>query len=276
MQEYFFLWGLAFLYLVFASIQDLKTTEVSNWLNFSLIGFGLGYRAFYSLVFGEAEFFILGLMGLGVFVGFAYGLYYSKAFGGGDSKLLMGVGTLLPYSSYWDLLFLSVGFVFLLLVIGVFYTLVWSVFLVGKNFKGFKKEFKKIFRKNLILEGIFVLIVLVLFILLGQGFILLVLILFLFLILYLQAVDKSCMTKGKDPKNLMEGDWLVEDIKLKKGMIKKNVHGLSSEEIIKLRKEGKKVLIKAGIPFVPNFLITFTVTVLFLEELEVLVFSLFF
>ena len=64
------------------------------------------------------------------------------------------------------------------------------------------------------------------------------------------------MIKLTNPKDLSEGDWLEEDVKLQKGIIKKSVHGLSVEEIDKLRKTRRKILIKQGIPFTPVSFIT--------------------
>ena len=40
---------LALVWILFATIQDLRSREVANWLNFSLIIFALGLRFFYGL-----------------------------------------------------------------------------------------------------------------------------------------------------------------------------------------------------------------------------------
>ncbi len=44
-----FLSVLAFVWISFAVIFDLKKREIPNWLNFSLIIFAIGFRFFYSL-----------------------------------------------------------------------------------------------------------------------------------------------------------------------------------------------------------------------------------
>ena len=92
-------------------------------------------------------------------------------------------------------------------------------------------------------------------------------ILFPLLYFYLFSVER-CMIKLVSPLKLREGDWLVSDVKLGSKVIKKDVHGLSLSDIEKLRKAGKSVLIKKGIPFTPAFLIAFLVMVFFLEALE--------
>jgi len=90
MEEYYFLFVLAFVWMIFAVVQDLKTREVANWLNFSLIGFALAYRAFYSSFTGEWMFLGFGFLGFLMFFILAHVFYYSKVFAGGDAKLLMG------------------------------------------------------------------------------------------------------------------------------------------------------------------------------------------
>jgi len=65
MYEIAFLWILALIWIVFATVQDLKMREIANWLNFSLIIFALGFRFFYSLFSsGGFGFFYQGLLGL--------------------------------------------------------------------------------------------------------------------------------------------------------------------------------------------------------------------
>jgi len=51
------------------------------------------------------------------------------------------------------------------------------------------------------------------------------------------------------------------DIKLNREVVKKTIHGLSAEDIARLRKAGKMVLVKEGIPFTPAFLLAFLIMV---------------
>ncbi len=100
MYEVIFLWALALIYIIFAVIQDIKTKEIANWINFSLIAFSLGFRFFYSLFNGiDFSFFYNGLIGLGIFFVIGNILYYSKVFAGGDAKLMISLGAILPISS---------------------------------------------------------------------------------------------------------------------------------------------------------------------------------
>jgi Flp pilus assembly protein protease CpaA len=61
MIEVIFLIVLGIIWTVFASIQDLRKREVNNWLNFSLVIFGLGFKFFYSLFEWNFSFFYWGI-----------------------------------------------------------------------------------------------------------------------------------------------------------------------------------------------------------------------
>tara|TARA_Y100000034_G_scaffold48154_1_gene59420 strand:- start:1493 stop:2329 length:837 start_codon:yes stop_codon:yes gene_type:complete len=261
MEEYYFLFGLALVVTIFAVVQDFKRTEVSNWLNFTFIAVALGYRSFYSVLEKDIEFFVFGLLGFAVFFVIAHGFYYARAFGGGDAKLLMGFGVILPYASYFDLLVLGLGFVFLLLLAGAVYSLVYSVFIVNRDWKKFAKEFGNYFSKYkfIFIVDVVLGIIGMIFIDILQGLlILLVLLLITGLFVYIKALDKVMIRKVK-PADLQEGDWLEESVTVRGKRIEKSVHGLSIEEIEKLRKARKEVLIKQGIPFTPAFLIALIV-----------------
>src|SRR3989338_8270060 len=99
MYEVVFLFVLALVWIVFAVVQDLRKREIANWLNFSLIVFALGFRFFYSLFSTEDfRFFYQGLLGFGIFFLLGNLFYYGKAFAGGDAKLMIALGTILPFS----------------------------------------------------------------------------------------------------------------------------------------------------------------------------------
>lgn len=269
MQEYIFLFVLAFIWIIFAVVQDLKTREISNWLNFSLIAFVLVYRAFYSIYFEEPTFFVFGLVGIFLFVGLGYLFYYSKVFAGGDAKLLFGLGGVLPYEILGDFVTFGVGFIFVLFFGGMIYSLIYSSYLVGKKRKKFWKDFSERITESKNFIFIFIGIVGVLFLssyFVGFGiesFAFLFLLLIPLFYVYSKSVEEVCMIKWISPENLTEGDWLEKDVKVGKKWIKKSVHGLDFEEIKILKKYKKKVLIKEGIPFSPAFLIAFLTMVFY-------------
>ena len=150
MFEVIFLFVLALVWIVFATVQDIRKSEIANWLNFSLIIFALGFRLFYSL-FSDMGFNFLyqGLIGFGIFFVLGNLLYYGKMFAGGDAKLMIALGAVLPFSIIFNenLKIFALFFVLFLLV-GAVYSIGASVYLSFRNFKKFKKEFSKQFKKN--------------------------------------------------------------------------------------------------------------------------------
>ena len=272
MLEYYFLYAIAFIWIVFATVQDLKTTEIANWLSFSLIAFVLAYRAFYASLFEDVMFFVYGLIGVLLFVVLGYIFYYSKVFAGGDAKLLMGLGGIWPYASFLDYLYIGLGFIFVLFIAGAIYTLVYSLFLISRDWNRFSKEFKNEFGKNCnwFYLGILLLVVFEVILWINFGYssfnvLILILVLLPLLYIYTKAVEKACMIKLKGPRELVEGDWLEKEVKIGRKVIRKSVHGLSSEEIKLLRRAKRKVWVKDGVPFTPAFLIGFLIMVMVLR-----------
>ena len=269
-ERYYFLFFIALIWIVFATVQDIKRREVANWLNFSLVAFALAYRAFYSSYISDWMFFVWGLIGFVMFFGLGNLFYYSNVFAGGDAKLLMGLGVVLPVSGLSDMLLFGLGFVLLLFFVGAIYSLIYSVFIIRKNYSKFSSEFEKNIgnRKNWVLALAFaIFLVLFIYSLAGVDFVLLffavMFAVFVFILLVYAKSLEVCLIKLVSPGKLTEGDWILEDIKLGRGVIKKTVHGLNAEDIMRLKKKGKKVLIREGIPFVPAFLMAFLIMVFF-------------
>lgn len=262
-----FLIGLALVWIIFASAQDLKHKEVANWLSFSLIIFALGFRFFYCLFSaGNFNFFYQGLIGLGIFFVLGNLLYYGRMFAGGDAKLMIALGAILPLSeNFYSNIKIFGFFLIIFLFVGAFYGIVSSMVLASRNFRKFQKEFLIQLRKNKKL--VFVLLFLGLLIMaLGffeeMFFVSGILVFFFpYLFLFAKSVEKVCMIKKINVKDLREGDWLAKNVKIGRELIKSNWEGLSKEEIRKIRKKFKFVEVKYGIAFVPVFLISFLVLV---------------
>jgi len=268
MYEVTFLFVLAGIYTLIASIQDLKKREVDDWLSFSLIIFALGFRFFYCLFEnGSFSFFYQGLIGLGMFFVIGNLLYYSHFFAGGDAKLMIALGTILPiYDSFRNNLYIFMIFFLIFLFAGLFYTLFFSIFLAVKNKNEFKKEFASSIRKDRKIAYLGLVIGLIF---IAGGFVLdsilfypgILFVILPYIYVFSKSIEKVSMIKRIDAKNLQEGDWLYKDVKVGKKNIIVKWDGLSKEEIKLLRKYKKKVLIKQGIPFVPVFFISFWVLI---------------
>jgi len=269
MLEMIFLLVLAGIWILFASMQDLREREVANWISFSLIIFALGFRFFYCLFQPDVNFsfFYQGLIGLGIFFVIGNFLYYTRMFAGGDAKLMIALGSVLPFSSNFsvNIRIFTIWFLIFLFA-GMFYGLFWSGYLYIKNFKKLKKEMrkqflshKKLFYIIMILGLFFIVIGIFNFLFFSLGFIIFVI---PYIFIYAKAIDEICMIKKINPKELTEGDWLYKDVKISKSkIIKAHWEGLSLKEIKLLKKSKKQILIRQGIPFVPVFLIAFLVLV---------------
>ena len=77
------------------------------------------------------------------------------------------------------------------------------------------------------------------------------------------------MLKYVLPKQLTEGDWIAKDVKVDgKYITGPKDLGIEKKQIRRLvsfykKNKVKKILIKEGIPFVPNFFIAYVVTLIF-------------
>ncbi len=253
----------ATIWLLFASIADIKTKEVPDWLSYSFIGLAAFYRMFdFSLMY-----LVTSLAG----IVFGYLLYRTGHWGGGDFKLLTAIAIAFPVSPLNKHSFFLVLFLLFTFLAGGLFAIAYAVYLAIKNKKKFKKNFK-----NLLIASRFYLIAIIatiLFfeILIRESFAILlgILIVFLFFVfMFVFCVEKNFMIIDKPIHELVEGDMLVSDIyKNRKLICKARKIGLTKEDIQNLKKNGiSKVKIKDGIPFVPCFFIGF-ITALILSLL---------
>ncbi|MEK6926323.1 MAG: A24 family peptidase [Nanoarchaeota archaeon] len=266
MFEVIFLFVMGIIWVGFASVSDLKSREVPNWISFSLIVFALGFRFFFSLFSYDFGFFWQGLLGLGIFFILGNLFYYGRLFAGGDVKLMIALGPVLAFSSlFYENLKIFTTFFLLFLFVGAIYGIFSAAFLSIKNFKEFKKGFYKKAkdgRKILVFGMILGLLIFFAGFLDSLLFLFGILVFVLpYLYIYAKAVDEKCMIKDVNVKDLTEGDWLYQDIKIGKRVIKARWDGLNSEEISFIRKKMKNVKIKQGIPFVPVFFVAFLILV---------------
>ncbi len=264
MYEVIFLWVLALAFIIFAVLQDIKSKEIANWINFSLVIFALGFRFFYSLFQNDNfSFFYNGLIGLGIFFILGNVLYYSKIFAGGDAKLMIALGAILPYKNILPNFQIFLDFFFIFLIVGFCYILISSIILCARHFKKFRKEFARQFKSNkiLMIASISLGIILLLLGFVEGLFAVVGLLIFLtsYLYLYSKTVDESCMVVKIRSKELREGDWLYSNVRIGKKTIYAKWEGLSKNEIREIKKKYKEIKIRQGVPFSPVFLISFLI-----------------
>lgn len=272
---------LAFLALFIGSVTDLKTREVPDWINYGLIISGVGLNLLFSAIYSDSSFIISSLIGLTVFFGIAYILFYAGQWGGGDSKMLMGLGAMIGIDAGFKAPVFLFGFFINALFIGAAYGLLWSVFLVLRNRQKFLGEFRSILlKKNIVktkrimLAALVILFVILFFagarnikiLILSVAFLMLT---SFYLWVFSKAVERSSMHKLVEPQKLTEGDWIVKDVYVNgKYICGPKDLGIGKSQIRKLTgfyKEGKvkKILIKEGIPFVPSFFLAFIAALAF-------------
>ena len=183
-------------------------------------------------------------------------------FAGGDAKLLIALGTILPLSYSWmNNLMIFGSYIIMFMLLGSVYAFIWALVLMSGNLKNFKKEFVRYSKINIKLyymaTFIFILWLIIVNLLGETRFVLLGIVILIFPLLFIfsKAIEESAMVKAMDPKDVTEGDWLYKDIMIKGNKIKSTWDGVSKKELMMIRKYGKKkILIKQGIPFTPSFL----------------------
>lgn len=271
--ENLFLIFLGIVWIVGAILQDLRRREVDNIWNFSLIAFALAYRFFASIFNDNYWFFLNGLIGFFIFLALGNLFYYGRLFAGGDAKLIIALGIILPLSYEWMVNFkIFLIFIIGFLVGGSIYVLLWSFVLVIFNFRKFIKEYKIQFLRYKY-YFVFSLVPFLLFLLffyfvdLSMIFASFIFLLFPILFVFARSVEESCMIKKVSTNQLTVGDWLYEDLYVKGKKIKKNWEGLSYQNLKLIRdKYHRKVLVKYGVPFTPSFLLGFLAVLYFASK----------
>lgn len=272
---------ISILALFIASYIDMKTHEVPDWLNFALIGIGVFFGAISSVFLKSFIPLLASIIGLGI--GFLLGalMFYTNQWGGGDAKMLMGLGALIgldvfaiiktPQIPIIITLFISI------LICGAIYGLFYAIYLLIKNFKAFKKEFKEYAHtKSIIRVRIISILILICGIIIGLlipvwtiKMIVIILSCAIFVLTYAviiaKIIEKSCLIKEIPPNKLTEGDWVKDSVLLKGKVIydPKKDNGISRENILLLKKlKIKTVIVKEGIPFIPGFLLGYIMIVM--------------
>ena len=247
--------------LVYVTITDIQEREVPDWVPYTLFAVAAILRVVFSVIEQDWNIILEGIYGL-VFFAVGYALYRLGQWGGGDAKLLGGMGVLFGTSFIPGFM---LAFLINLFILGGIWGLLFASAVALKHWKTVKK-------KRFMYEGtvflVSILLIAVLFFLgttISLSIALFILLFFLgyALIPRLQAVDEV-MHRTIPPEKLVEGDWLVHPVKKGKKIIAtRTAIGLTNKEIHAIQASGvKQITVKDGIPFVPSFLIGFIVTLM--------------
>jgi preflagellin peptidase FlaK len=250
-----------------ASLVDLKTGEIPERISYGFIIIALLVSGIYSVTTSNYSPFITSLAtGIGFFA-FGFILFLLGQWGGGDVKLVGGVGCAIGF--LYSVGYVTDGFFpyyttyFIDLVcIALPYAMVYGLYLGFRNpetLKEFNRYLKDWKTKAVILLS-FMPVILALylgFLVLAYFYVLIPVM--LFLALYLKSVELTALQEIVPVKNLRLGDVVAEDLIIdgKKIASKRDIEGFEDKtlEMIKaLAKEGKipeNLKIKRGIKFAP-------------------------
>ena len=268
------------IWLLAATITDIKKREVADWLSFSLIAIAIFTALFTSIIEKDFSIIILSLISFAAFMLIANLFYYLRLFGGGDAKLLMALGPVIPQiavKSVFNLPYLTSSAAFLLNIclLGAIYGLIYSLVLAIRNKKQFSEEIAK--SKFPLIPFMIVAVIFAAISALVYPFLIFISILIVILppvFIFVKAVESACLIKTKETKELTEGDWLAYPARIKgkgKDILITAKFGLTKKEIEILKRYKEKVVIKEGIPFVPVFLIALILTLLIGNLFELLI-----
>jgi Flp pilus assembly protein protease CpaA len=260
--------GLAFVVLIIASINDLRTREVPDYVSYMLLGIAIILRLIWFIADGNLNIILWAPISFSVLFLFSYLMYRAGQWGGGDVKVMMGLSVLLSWFPWGDVLPFFADFFLNSLIIGAFYGLISECLIGLLNWDKLKKQLLIV--DYVLLPAIVIAVILVfkfvpiLFAILAS-----LIIVAVGLFRYFRIIEGNFLNKSIDVEQLTEGDWLLHDVKIAgKNVVKKRDVGLLTEDLKKLRqlkRQGKlnKVSIKVGIPFVPAFLISLIITLAF-------------
>jgi Flp pilus assembly protein protease CpaA len=260
--------------LLVASITDIKTREVPDWLSYSLIASGIGLRLIYSAATYDWLYFVYGLLGFGIMFGIGNLMYYGKQWGGGDTKIMMGLGALFATSPTGQGYFLF-SLWLNILIIGAMYGIAWSAVLAARHRDRFANEAKRLFSQKIVSRRVYLGVSLLF--LAGFFFIDdplpkfmaamfgLFILIYEYLLILIRAVENVCLYKLVPVAKLTEGDWIAKEVYVGRKLVTgpKSL-GIEKNEINILRKAGiGKVLVKEGIPFIPPFFLGLIFTLIY-------------
>lgn len=248
---------------------DIRTRLVPDWTSYFMLAAGLGGHAILSLLSNSFWPILYSAIGAGAFFAVGYLLYRVGIWGGGDAKLLPALGALLAYSTKIAIWPFLVSFWLNLLILGAAFGIIGMLFLFFKNraktineLKSLIKEFRLPFYSTIFAVALFGIVStfekIAVF-----GFVIAVLGLLIFV---LKATEKAALHKTIKPSQLVEGDWILDEIKVGDYCYKPKKIGVEKADIVKmteLEKLGKlrEVKVKDGIAYVPAFLASLLVTI---------------
>ncbi len=258
-------------------LYDLKTTNMLDKLAIAMIALGIGLHAVESLLIGSILPLALSLISSGAF--FLFGLFMYKAgyWGGGDGEILIAIGALLPFAPFQSLLSLnslsfSLDFFINSFIVGGFYSILYAG-VVGVTNEKVRKAFSIKMKAEAgstaaVTIGTFLILTSVLYMFPSGGLsffpALMTALLFFMLVLFkfAKVVEETGFYRRMPVSKLRADDMIGEDLPRLK-IYKKEIRGLTEEEVRKIRRAKKFVIVREGVRYSIVFAIALAFTLLF-------------
>jgi len=258
MQEQLFLFGITVIAIILATISDLKTFEIPDSISYFLIIFGISAQIILATTTQSLQPINALLISLAIASAIAIPLFLLGQWGGGDTKLLIGVAAMLP-TFHTTVFPFILTFTFNLFFLGGAYAILIMTYLSFKHWKQIVKISP--IAKTLL---IFLAISFTLPFLVQNIFFIFIPILTLGITITHLAliIQKHFFVKKIRPSQLTEGDWIAKDLKIgNKTIYKVRKIGVLDKDIQKIRKHyNKSIEIKTGIAFGPSFLFSILIS----------------
>ena len=270
--------AVAFFFLFLASVCDLKNGEIPYKITLGFASVMFILAAILFLNSGNSGL-ILNPIAIGVgYFAVAYFLFKLGQWGGGDVKLLLGVGLTFgllnalnfqwntPLVPYYIVYFIDLG------LLAMPYALLYMIVLSVRKPAVYLKFLSNLKSKSIIASILLgALAPLLLSIYTGLDFFLLfslILPLFVLLSVFLRTSEEELMSKTVSVKQLKEADSLAQDLVYKGRKIasKRDIEGLTLEQVALIKKLAaqskvpSKIKIRWGVRFAPMLFLAFLLT----------------
>lgn len=241
-------------------IYDLITSNIPDKVCIAMIVIGLLTHSYTGMITGDYTNLMNSLLFGGIFLAFGLAMYYTGQWGGGDGELLLTIGILLPNIASPARFPFAISFFINSFFIGAIFSVIYSLFMMYRNKKVWQ-NFIKSFQTEEMKISIFLLTTIsIIFFLSSQVLPLLISLVILTLIVF-QRFAKSVeigFLKRIPSSKLKVDDTIGQDLP-KLGIHQKLIKGLTMQQIRKIRRHKKYVVIKEGI----RYGIVFPLSILF-------------
>ncbi len=251
-----------FVMLLIATGYDLKWRYVPDYASYSFIAIAIIERVLYAIELNSLEPIKWVIPSVIIMAGTGYSLYKSGMWGGGDVKIIISVAILLAWFPN-ESIPMFINFFINLMIIGAAYILPVTFFIGLRKVKPSRKQ------SILMIAGLIISLTLLNLTLSLTNLLIALSLIIITSLPYLKTIESKCFINPANMNTLMDGDWLVEEVRVDRRVIKPRKEGLTRDEAELIKKwwrQGKlkdKPLIKEGVAYLPAFLITFLVTLFF-------------